>query len=114
MLRLALKGMRKARIETLELRRTGRSYTVDTLKALRRKNPKAELFLILGKDAVRDLQKWKDPSGIRRLAEVCVFPRPGLHPASATRIRKALAEGGKPVGCPKAVTAYALRHRLYT
>lgn len=113
MLRLATKGMRKARIEALELKRPGPSYTVDTLKALKRKYPGAELFLILGKDAARDLSKWKNPIGVRLLAEICIFPRPGLHPASATRIRKALSGGARPSGCPGTVALYALRHRLY-
>ena len=113
MLRLALKGMRKAKIETLELKRPGRSYKVDTLKALKRKYPHAELFLILGRDAARDLPRWKRPAEICRLATVAIFPRPGLHPAAATRIRSDFSGGRRPSGCPKAVVAYALRHRLY-
>lgn len=113
MLRLALKGMKRARIETLELRRPGRSYTVNTLQVLKRKYPDAELFLILGKDAARDLRRWKDPAGIRCLATVSVFPRPGLHPASATRIRRELGVGKRPSGCPRTVVEYVLRHRLY-
>ncbi len=58
----------------LELERAAPSYTVDTLEALSERGP---LFLILGGDAVRDLDRWKDPERIRRLATIVVARRPG-------------------------------------
>lgn len=58
----------------LELERPGPSYTVDTLEAL---SARGTLFLILGGDAVRDLDRWKEPDRIRRLATLVVARRPG-------------------------------------
>lgn len=58
----------------LELERAAPSYTVDTLEAL---SEKGTLFLILGGDAVRDIDLWKEPERVRRLATIVVARRPG-------------------------------------
>src|SRR5437870_4749134 len=50
MLSLALAGNPAFRIEQLERDRPGPSYTVDTLEELRRRQPDAELWLIVGSD----------------------------------------------------------------
>jgi nicotinate-nucleotide adenylyltransferase len=126
MLRLAFKGMPRVRLSTLELRRPAPSYMVDTLRSLKRRWPEAELFLILGADAFRDLDQWRRPGEIRRLATLAVFPRPGHRiPAGVTRIpmtpvavsasaiREGLAEGRRPKGCPREVADYARMRGLY-
>lgn len=127
MLKLAFRGMPKVGFSMIELRRPAPSYTVDTLRALKRRWPKAELFLILGADAVREFRRWRRPGEIRRLAALAVFPRPGHRvPAGVTRIpmtpvavsagaiRRVLSEGRPHPGCPAGVTAYARTWRLYT
>ena len=53
MSRLAIHGHRRLRICDLELLRSGRSYTVDTLEELARERPHDQLFLVLGWDAAR-------------------------------------------------------------
>ncbi len=58
----------------LEIERPAPSYSVDTLAAL---SGKGTLFLILGADAARDLERWKDVARIRALATVVVARRPG-------------------------------------
>ena len=126
MLRLALRRLPRARIEGMELRRRGPSYTVDTLRALKRRWPKAGFFLLLGADAARDLPRWRRAAEVRRLAVLAAFPRPGFRipkgmlalpmvprAVSATAFREVLARGRSPAGCPSAVAAYARKHRLY-
>ncbi len=126
MLRLAVRGIRWISIEGMELRRPAPSYTVDTLQALRRRWPKAERVLQVGADACRDLSRWHRAGEILRLAAPVAFPRPGFRlpagfrrlpmiprPVSSTAIRKALAAGGRPRGCPPAAAAYALARKLY-
>jgi len=76
MLRLALKGNRLFEASDLELRRGGVSYTVDTLRELKRQT-KASLFWILGADAARLLPRWKSIEEVRRLASFIILPRPG-------------------------------------
>jgi len=76
MLRLALRGNRLFEASDLELRRGGVSYTVDTLRELKRKT-KASLFWILGADAARLLPRWKSIDEVRTLTAFIILPRPG-------------------------------------
>jgi len=76
MLRLALKGNPRFEVCDLELRRGGVSYTVDTLRELKR-TTRAKLYWILGADASRLLPRWKSIDEVRRLAAFVIVPRPG-------------------------------------
>lgn len=104
MLRLAASDNSRFRIETCELEREPPSYTVDTLRTLTQRAPGNALTLILGSDAAKDLEKWRDLGEIRRLAEVRILARPdepsgpealvfeGLS-VSSTGIRSAVGAG---------------------
>jgi nicotinate-nucleotide adenylyltransferase len=61
----------------LELRRSGPSYTVDTLRELGAVHPGAQLFLIVGIDAYEEIDTWSRPGEILELASVIVTSRPG-------------------------------------
>lgn len=57
----------------LEIARGGPSYTVDTLEELERREPGAELFVVLGADAVAGLDRWhryRDLLGMCRVVSV--------------------------------------------
>src|SRR5262245_15618503 len=58
----------------LELRRQGRSFTVDTLEAL---SDHGDLHLLMGSETFLDLLSWKEPARVVRLARVVVVPRHG-------------------------------------
>jgi nicotinate-nucleotide adenylyltransferase len=77
MVRLMLGNDPRFSVETAEVERGGLSYTVDTLRALRRRWPagSAELVLLLGADAAAQFPQWKEPSAVRELAEVVVLTR---------------------------------------
>ncbi len=68
-----------ARLEPcdVELRRSGPSWTVDTLRELAAAHPSAELFLILGIDAYEDVDTWSRPAELLELANLVVTTRPG-------------------------------------
>lgn len=76
MLRLALRGNPRFRACDLEIRRGGVSYTVDTLREIRRRTD-AELHLIVGADAVNLLPRWKESGKVLELAALAVAARPG-------------------------------------
>lgn len=61
-----------------ELRRSGPSYTVDTLESLRVQYPDASLTLLMGVDQWRSFDGWKDPKRILELARVGVMERVGV------------------------------------
>ena len=77
-----------------ELKRGGRSYTIDTVREVKARNPEAELFLIVGEDNVADLPRWKDADELARLVNVATYRRT---PESSTEVRRRLA-AGEPVG----------------
>jgi nicotinate-nucleotide adenylyltransferase len=76
MLKLALRGNPLFQACDLEMRRGGVSYTIDTLREIRRRT-KARLHLIVGTDALNLLPKWKESGKIRELATLVVAARPG-------------------------------------
>lgn len=57
-----------------------KSYTVDTLLALRNKykDEQTKLYLIIGMDNLAELHTWKEPGKLFALAEVIVINRPGF------------------------------------
>jgi nicotinate-nucleotide adenylyltransferase len=78
MTKLAIEGEPSLEVSDVEVRRGGRSYTVDTLNELRRAHPDDELFLILGSDAARLFRTWHEPERVAALASVVIVDRPGV------------------------------------
>lgn len=64
-------------LERAELERPGPSYTVDTLRALRARDPGVDFVLLVGSDTVADLAAWREAEAIPRLARVVAFGRAG-------------------------------------
>ena len=126
----------------MELDREGKSYTADTLRAIRAQYPDAQLWLLMGTDMFLTLHLWHDPEVITQLAGICAFGRteqdgeelfapqreflsqkyqaqivtitlPGLVDVSSTRLRELLARGeGQEYLLPQ-VYGYILMNRLY-
>ena len=66
MCELAFEGIEGVIVSDLEIRREGKSYTVDTLRELT--DADRRLFLLCGTDMILTLDTWKDPDEIFRLA----------------------------------------------
>jgi nicotinate-nucleotide adenylyltransferase len=60
-----------------ELNRKGPSYTVDTLRELKRKYGGAPLYFIIGSDNLTEIPQWHDYTALLKLAIFCVAHRPG-------------------------------------
>lgn len=131
MVRAAVAGDERFAVDDLELRRAGPSYTVDTLRALRRRDPQGEFFFLIGADALREFHTWREPGEVARLATLAVIERGGervetgaghraRHVAvtrvdiSSTEIRRRVA-AGEPVRylVPEPVRLIIERERLY-
>jgi nicotinate-nucleotide adenylyltransferase len=76
MVRLAIRGNPHFHVSALEIERRGRSYSVDTLRALRARLPRARFFFILGMDAFREIGTWRDYQSIFALCNLVVTSRP--------------------------------------
>ena len=138
--RLAFGDLPGVTVSDLELRREGKSYTVDTVRAIRAEEPDAELCLLVGTDMLRTFDEWREFQTIlqnvtllasarddddletvrfhaARLereygARVEVIETPPL-PLSSTQIRRLLPERhGAEFLAPK-VYARIVRKRLY-
>jgi len=76
MVRLAVAGNPAFRVSTIEIRRAGHSYSVDTLRLLHARMPGCRFLFILGMDAFRDLATWKEYTAIFGLCDILVISRP--------------------------------------
>ncbi|KPK02312.1 MAG: hypothetical protein AMK71_02695 [Nitrospira bacterium SG8_35_4] len=77
MIKRAVKGNRHFAVSDIETKSRGKSYTIDTVKKLKKLDPDAELSFILGIDAFLDLPYWKQPDGLMDLVSFIVISRPG-------------------------------------
>lgn len=77
----------------LEARRSGASYSVDTLEELQRLYPHDTLFFIIGLDSFCDITSWKDYPRLFELANIVVAYRPDYGDGDPrTRLPVALAD----------------------
>lgn len=76
MVRLATKGNRHFMVSDVEVRRMGRSYTVDTVRYfLSTLRKPATLSLMIGNDEFAELETWKDHGELTRLCNIVVHTR---------------------------------------
>ena len=139
MLALALAGRSDWSISFEELDRNPPSFTLDTLRTFAARWPDAELWLLMGTDALAGFGRWKEPREIVRLARIAAFYRepyvgagvvvpavPGLADRlevfdagsvkiSSTDLREALERGESAAGkVPQTVAEYITKHGLYS
>lgn len=125
-------------VSDLELNRSGKSYTVDTLYALKERFPEDEFWLLMGTDMFLSLQTWHRAEEIMKLtgiaafarteadsgemmniqgkylsenygAQVCMIQLPQIREISSTQVRN--SRSGE--GLWPAVWGYILREGLY-
>ena len=139
MVRLAIAANPCFKLCTIEVGKMGPSYTVDTILMLQEQlGTQANLFFILGHDALTDLSLWKEPGKLIQMCRLAVAPRlsslnseslersiPGLSARiipldmplieiSSTEIRRRLAEGlSVRYLVPDSVEKYMTEHKLY-
>lgn len=91
---LAVWGQEGFRASDLEIRRSGTTYTVDTLKQLKAVYPGDEIYYIVGADTLYQIEHWSRPQELGGLCSLVVVPRPGSDEAALRRqaehVRQAL------------------------
>jgi nicotinate-nucleotide adenylyltransferase len=79
MVRLAIASDPSLAISDVEVRRSGKSYTIDTIRLLQREyGPATRLFFLIGLDAFLEFPTWRDPEILLTLCSFVVLSRPGL------------------------------------
>ena len=87
---------------------TGVSYSIDTVLAVAKSFPEAQLFYLIGADHAATLPQWREAAALAELATFVVVPRPG----------EAVPGGPEPfrgqvlAGQPTDISARTLRAKL--
>lgn len=92
MLEFATAGNPQLVVDRRELKRLGRSYTVETLADFRNESPDAELFFLMGADSLADLPQWREPERIAELATIVAVNRGERPLPDATTLAATLGE----------------------
>lgn len=136
MVELMIDDESRFELDDCEMRRTGASYTVETLRERAANHPGEQLFLIIGQDQYARLNTWRDWPEILQRATIAVAARAGEaikaapelqvtphqsfklalpameHSATAVRQKVMRGEDIRPM-VGNAVAGYISRHRLY-
>lgn len=64
-------------VSRVDLERAGPTYTIDTLRDIKKARPEAELFFITGADAIAQILGWKNAEELWSLAHFVAVSRPG-------------------------------------
>ena len=79
MVELAIASNPAFRVSRVEIDRPGPSYSVDTIAALQAElGPEAELYFIVGQDAMADILTWHEPRRLLALCRLVAIHRPGV------------------------------------
>ena len=128
-------------LDTTEIARGGKSYTIDTVRQMNARYPGAQLYFPMGSDMLLWFRNWaayrellrrvvlvahlrtgEDAAPMREYAAglaaeggTVLFAKAPVFPVSSTEVR-ALAAKGRPLDglVPESVAAYIARHHLYT
>jgi nicotinate-nucleotide adenylyltransferase len=132
MIKLAIDGISFFDCSDLEIKKGGVSFTIDTLKELKKKYN--DLEFIIGYDNIFEFHTWKDPDEIMKLTNLIVLKRRSSHPPqfkdkyynqavfvetrgieiSATDLRERVRKE-QPINflVPPKVMEYIYNHKLY-
>lgn len=76
---LAILSNPKFSLSTIEIERAGKSYTIDTIRELKKQYSEDELYFIIGADSLFELNLWKDYEELLRITNFIVVDRPGAN-----------------------------------
>jgi nicotinate-nucleotide adenylyltransferase len=78
MVRLAVADHEQFEVSDIENQRPERSYSIDTLRWFRQEyGPAADIFFIVGLDAMLEIDTWREYQGLFHLCHFIVLDRPG-------------------------------------
>jgi nicotinate-nucleotide adenylyltransferase len=77
MCRLAVQGAGLFNVDDLETRRSGPSYTIDTVRALLSGSTGQRVSWLIGADMVRSLPSWHEPDALLAHVDFVILARPG-------------------------------------
>ena len=105
-------------VNPIEILRSGPSYTIDTVEAIKQTYPDDQLFLLLGTDAYEKIDEWHRSKDLSDLVEFVVIDRPDFpgRPTldiDALNISATSVRSGDFSALSPSVSAYIKEHNLY-
>jgi nicotinate-nucleotide adenylyltransferase len=126
MLRAAINGEPEFEVNECELQRPSPSYTIDTIREIRRRERDAEIYCLIGEDNVEQLPQWSRFPELAKMVRFVVLDRTGKQPThsyqvirrridiSATEIRRRVAQNESiRYLVPESVEEIIQREKLY-
>jgi nicotinate-nucleotide adenylyltransferase len=115
MVTLAIENNPRFALSRVDLDRPGPHYTADTMRLMHEQMPNAELYFLMGGDALRDFPQWHQPAVIMRYARLGVMRRPGavIDLSKIEAVIPSIADRISFVDAPEIeISATAIRERL--
>ncbi len=108
----------KVEVNPIEILRSGPSYTIDTVEAIKQTYPDDQLALLLGTDAYQKIDEWHRAKDLSDLVEFVVIDRPDFpgRPTldiDALNISATSVRSGDFSALSPSVSAYIKEHNLY-
>ncbi len=104
MVQLMAEGDPRFSVDEIEIRRTGLSFTVDTLEEYGHRFPDSERFFLLGVDAFELLEQWREAARVVTLAHLVVLRRQADSDVDTDLVtKKVRAIGGAGAATPRAI-----------
>ncbi len=130
MVELAISDSKFFCASKLEIEKPEVSYSIETLRTLKKNNPTAEFYFIVGSDALSELDTWKQINEIFELCKFVIAKRPGFRESSlpkeaillreefssvsSSEIRKSIRSGLSVKDLvPEKVYQFIVEHSLY-
>lgn len=77
MVQLSVHNNKYFSVSDIEIKRQGKSYSIDTIHSMSLSFPRAQIYFIIGMDNLIDFPQWKLPNEIISRVELIVMNRPG-------------------------------------
>jgi nicotinate-nucleotide adenylyltransferase len=107
MVALATVSIERFRTSTIEVDAFEKRYTVETLEAMKKSQPGAELLFIIGTDMFQEIETWRDYRRLFELAHLAIVNRPGFPFREDVTPFQVLTEK-KPVALPERPAVFYL------
>ncbi|MGR3320091.1 MAG: nicotinate-nucleotide adenylyltransferase [Candidatus Anammoxibacter sp.] len=95
MVKEAIKGIGHFEVSDAEIKRTGKSFTIDTIRfILNAYGNDCEIYLIIGADSLNELQTWKNIKMISEMCKIVTINRPGYNIDALDDLENILSKDG--------------------
>ena len=93
MVKEAIKDIDYFSVSDIEIKRTGKSFTIDTVKSIiHSHNGDCEVYLIIGADSLKELDAWKDIAVLAKICKIVTINRPEHKITSFKNLKEVLGK----------------------